>query len=186
MTRISAPRSRKSTAKEDPFRYGWRFVKESTPEGDVVDKQVPLTEKDVLHFGFKLREYFLVGIPVYVIINIPEESQAGSIQLYGFQSGKTQYEPMLKDHRSQLWLDAARLWLGVAEGKVYLEDEQGNRLPEYDELAMQLDNAKEARRSAEAKAAAEAKARQAAEEKLRELESKLARRTNGKRPNGAK
>jgi hypothetical protein len=99
---------------------------------------------------------------------------------------KNLYEPMVPDERGRLWLEAAGLWLGVADGRVYLEDEHGNRLPDYEELAKQLDDALtrvaaevQARRAAEAKATA-------AEGKLRELEAKLARRSNGKRSNGAK
>src|SRR5256885_897488 len=35
--------------KEDPFRYGWRFVKKSRPDGSEYLDQVPLTLEDVLH-----------------------------------------------------------------------------------------------------------------------------------------
>jgi hypothetical protein len=33
----------------DPYRYGWRYVREMTPEGKETFRQVPLTELDVLH-----------------------------------------------------------------------------------------------------------------------------------------
>lgn len=271
MTRIASRKEPPQPhTKKDPFFYGWRFVRETTPEGDVVERQVPLTEDDVLHpqeedfivntarhdriatylklamqfrvagrkdivvignmrvdwgskhgwahgpdvavfggikiawseeqgtfhvrrakakplmvveatspstrgndFGPKLRQYFLVGVPVYVIIDVPYDGEAGDVQLFGFQAGKTQYEPLPKDERGRLWLEAVGLWLGVENHSVYLEDAAGLRLPDYEELARQ-------RQAALQKASEEAKARQAAEAKLRELEAKLARRDNEK------
>ena len=35
-------------AEPDPFRYGWRYIKEIQPDGEVEPKQVPLTLEDVL------------------------------------------------------------------------------------------------------------------------------------------
>src|SRR5918996_4357028 len=49
MSTILTKPKKPSPPTEDPFRYGWRFVKETTPEGDVIERQVPLTEEDVLH-----------------------------------------------------------------------------------------------------------------------------------------
>ncbi len=263
MPRVAAPRRPHQPAKVDPFRFGWRFVKQTTPEGDEIERQVPLTEEDVLHpqeedfivntdrhdriavylklagttrcadrkdilvvgnlrvdwaskhgwahgpdvavfkaakaswrddmgtlhvakmkakpllvveatspstrgndFGHKLREYYLVNVPVYVIIDIPYDGEAGDIQLFGFQAGKSQYEPMLKDDQGRLWLEALGLWLGVADGDVFLEDAAGNRLPDYETLVRQ--NKKLTQELEQAMA------------KLRELEEKLARRPNGK------
>jgi colicin import membrane protein len=254
-TTLTRPTKSQVPAVEDPFFYGWRYVEEKLPGGDVTVKQVPLTEEDVLHpqeydfivqtplhtcitdflrlalkakhahrkdvvvigdtrvewgkhglahgpdvamfsgvkggwseragtfrvaktkgkarlvieatspstrgndFGPKLREYFRVGIPVYVIIDIPEEDEPGGILLYGYQAGATQYEPLMPDKNGRLWLDVAGVWLGVDGDMVYLEDADGKRLPEYEELAAQLE---------------------AAEARIRELEARLARRHNGK------
>jgi colicin import membrane protein len=275
-TTLTRPTKSQAPAVEDPFFYGWRYVEEKQPGGDVMVKQVPLTEEDVLHpqeydfimqtglhnriaaylrialkakhahrkevvvigdtrvewgkhglahgpdvamfsgvkgpwsekagtfrvaktkgkarlvieatspstrgndFGPKLREYFRVGIPVYVIIDLPEEEESGGILLYGYQAGATQYEPLAPDKKGRLWLDVAGVWLGVDGDMVYLEDADGKRLPEYEELVGQLETLSKARDDAEAKAAAEAKAREAAEAKVRELEARLARRHNGK------
>jgi colicin import membrane protein len=33
----------------DPFRYGWRYVRVTRPDGTVVLDRVPLTLEDVLH-----------------------------------------------------------------------------------------------------------------------------------------
>ena len=37
------------TPQNDPWYYGWRYVKETGPDGKVKRVQVPLTEEDVLH-----------------------------------------------------------------------------------------------------------------------------------------
>jgi colicin import membrane protein len=44
-----ASRSRRSPAKSDPYRYGWRFVRVRRPDGTVDYDQVPLTLDDLLH-----------------------------------------------------------------------------------------------------------------------------------------
>ena len=268
MSTITAPRPKPpQPPHDDPFRLGWRYVKETTPEGEVIIRQIPLTDEDVLHpqegdyimitgrhdrvrvylntalespfaglkdilvlsdqrvdwgskygwahgpdiaafsdvqgtfsddagtfymakmkakallvieatspatrdkdFGAKFREYFLVGVPVYVIIDLPCDGEPGDIYLHGFQAGKTQYEPLPKDDKGRLWLAAVGLWLGVDGDMVYLADAQGNRVPEYGDLARQcqraLDDAAgqaKGRREAEAKAAAEATSRREAE-----------------------
>jgi Uma2 family endonuclease len=43
------PKHRPSTVEEDPFRYGWRYVRERDANGDETRKQVPLTFEDVVH-----------------------------------------------------------------------------------------------------------------------------------------
>ena len=46
-------------AEEDPYRLGWRYVQETTPDGEVVaTRKVPLTEEDVLH---PLEDDFIVN-----------------------------------------------------------------------------------------------------------------------------
>ncbi|MGC8642980.1 MAG: Uma2 family endonuclease [Isosphaeraceae bacterium] len=49
MSTISRSRAPTPPAPEpDPFRYGWRYIKETQPDGAVEFKQVPLTLEDVL------------------------------------------------------------------------------------------------------------------------------------------
>src|SRR4051812_11009031 len=38
----------RTDAEDDPFRYGWRFVKRQRPDGTVDLEQVPLTLEDLL------------------------------------------------------------------------------------------------------------------------------------------
>src|SRR4051812_27662294 len=44
-----APAPPPPPAQEDPFRFGWRFVKRQRPDGSEELVQVPLTLEDVLH-----------------------------------------------------------------------------------------------------------------------------------------
>ncbi|MCU0493655.1 MAG: Uma2 family endonuclease [Chloroflexaceae bacterium] len=38
-----------TTQAEDPFRYGWRYVRRELSDGNVMTEQIPLTLEDVLH-----------------------------------------------------------------------------------------------------------------------------------------
>ncbi len=44
----SVSKSRPARAKDDPFQFGWRYVRVKGPDGTVSEEQVPLTEEDVL------------------------------------------------------------------------------------------------------------------------------------------
>jgi colicin import membrane protein len=51
MSTVSKPRGPKPTPPDpddDPYRYGWRFVRAKTANGSYREKQVPMTEKDLL------------------------------------------------------------------------------------------------------------------------------------------
>ncbi len=43
------PSAPSTQPEEDPFKYGWRFVKRVQPNGEVDFEQIPLTLEDVLH-----------------------------------------------------------------------------------------------------------------------------------------
>jgi Uma2 family endonuclease len=45
----STPVTLDAATEVDPYRYGWRYVRRSLPDGSVVTDQVPLTLDDVLH-----------------------------------------------------------------------------------------------------------------------------------------
>ncbi len=50
MSTVSTTRPRRSPSDEpDPFRYGWRYVRITRPDGTEAFDQVPLTLEDVLH-----------------------------------------------------------------------------------------------------------------------------------------
>jgi hypothetical protein len=45
----SASEVQQANGTDDPFRYGWRYVKRVLPDGTVDLEQMPLTLEDVLH-----------------------------------------------------------------------------------------------------------------------------------------
>lgn len=270
---------------EDPFRYGWRYVKEKLSDGRVEIRQVPLTKEDVLHpqeedfivnnewhhaileylwqalksrspdrmkmlvlmdvrvdwevpqgwahgpdigvffdlqkphprgkgtlyvkrtgarvgmvieatspdtedndFEKKMYEYFVIGIPLYVIIEMPK-GEVGPLRLHAYKRGATRYEPLTPDEKGRIWLDTVQLWIGIDGHDVYLEDAAGKRLPGYADLDVEKQAAEakaeraqaEAQRaqaeaeSANARAAAEAAERAALERRLKQAEDELKR-----------
>jgi Uma2 family endonuclease len=133
-------------------------------------------------YGVKKREYYKVGVPLYVIVDVPEEDENGPINLYGFKAGPDQFEPLPRDERGRLWLAPIGLWLGVDGLNVYLEDAEGNRLPDYHQALQLAREEAQTRKQAERRARAEsrarkaeAQARKAAEARLKEVEAELAR-----------
>lgn len=49
MSTVVGPHKQAPTPGEDPFRYGWRYVRRTGPDGKEEWDQVPLTPEDVLH-----------------------------------------------------------------------------------------------------------------------------------------
>jgi colicin import membrane protein len=58
-----APAPREVLPEPDPWRFGWRYVREKLPSGDWRTKKVPLTEADVLH---PQEEDFIVQTPEHI------------------------------------------------------------------------------------------------------------------------
>jgi hypothetical protein len=129
---------------------GTFYVKQQGAEPRlIIEATSPSTENN--DFKKKLREYWLVGVPVYVIIDLPHEDD-GAITLYGYQRGKRQYEPIVPDARGRLWLAPIGLWIGVEGKTVYFEDADGNRLPGMAELREKMLQAQAEAQRAQAEA----------------------------------
>lgn len=130
---------------------------------------IEVTSKGARHndYGPKMQEYFLVGVPQYVIVDIPDEGKEGAIRIFGFQAGKTQFEPMQADDKGRLPLGGSDLLIGVEGSNVYLEDAQGRRLPDFEAWKARAEQAEE-------RIAAEQAARLEMESRLRALEAELA------------
>lgn len=158
----------------------------------IIEATSPSTENN--DFTKKLHEYWVLGLPVYVIIDLPRKDD-GVIALYGYQRGKREYEAIAPDEKGRLWLAPIGLWIGVEGKTVYFEDADGNRLPGMTEFRDRWQQAQaeaqraqaEAQRAqaevqraqAEAEAAkdravSEAEQRAALEARLKEMEAELA------------
>lgn len=119
-------------------------------------------------YGVKMREYFSVGVRLYVIVDVPEEGESGPINLYGFQAGEKQFEPLPPDDKGRLGIEFIGLWLGADGLNVYLEDAGGNRVPDLSQAVHTANAETKARKKAESRA-------KDAEARVRELEAELAK-----------
>lgn len=111
----------------------------------------------------KLEQYELVAVPQYVIVDAVRGEQLVAPRLLGYRLGPAGYQGQAPDDRGRLWLEAARLWLGVADGELVCYDEANRPLGDYTALATAL--------------AAEQAARAGLETRLRELEAELRQRS---------
>lgn len=122
-------------------------------------------------YGAKKREYFLVGVPRYIIVDIPDETEPGEVELIAYKAGKKSFEPWLPDSKGRLHLDFADLWLGADGVDLILEDAAGKRVLDYAGLSQK-------NVEAESELTRALHARQAAEQRARELEAQLAKLKN--------
>jgi Uma2 family endonuclease len=106
----------------------------------------------------KVREYFEVGVPLYVIVDGRSPSGRRPVRLLGYRTNGAGYERLEPDARGWLWLEPLGLWIGLDNGRVRLFHPDGTRIGDYHEVAA-------ARRAAEERAASDAQARSAAEER---------------------
>jgi colicin import membrane protein len=141
----------------------------------------------------KVGLYYRVGVQKYVIVDRGPEGD-GPVVLTGYQRGRKKWKQLPLNEQGRFDLSPVPLWLGEEEGRVWLYDETGRRLPDPVELSTALaeserktqqeakarKKAERKAREAEAHARAEAEARAALEQRLRELEGELRRRKNGK------
>jgi hypothetical protein len=134
----------------------------------------------------KVALYYRVGVQKYIIVDRGPEDD-GPVELTGYQRGRKSWKPLPLDEQGRFDLSPVPLWLGKEDGRVWLYDKTGRRLPDPVELSTALAESErkhqkeaKARKKAEKKARAEAELRAALEQRLRELEEELRRRKNGK------
>ncbi len=109
----------------DPFRYGWRYVRHERPDGSYaieVDAVTTRRQPGVRLLGYRLQE----GI----------------------------YQPLPPNEHGRLWLEPVRLWLGTIADEIVCYDEAGQPLGNYAELRAALEAETQARAEAEARAQA--------------------------------
>ena len=271
-TLVSAP---SSPATDDPFRYGWRFVRRPTPDDPDHLEQVPLTLDDVLHpevgdfivhsdrhetdrvyltnvlrerlestgeaivltdvrvawdvpglrphgpdvmvipgiaqrldwstfdvreeghrpaliieitspetrqkdIKDKVRHYARARVAQYVIVDNTSRHGPRRLRLLNYRLAGRRYVLHKPDADGRIYLDVARLWLGIVDDHVVCYNERGEIVGDYTMMAQQARREaaaraaaeEQARREAEARALAEAQARLAEEQARREAEAR--------------
>jgi Uma2 family endonuclease len=123
----------------------------------------------------KVREYYEVGVPLYVIVDDPGV-EPRQLTLIGYRRGDGAYERVPPDERGRLWLEAVRLWIGTENGGVVLYDgDTGEPIPDYVEVTRAASAAREqAREEAQARGAGAAARREAEDRARREAEARAA------------
>lgn len=265
---VAVPQATDAITQADPFRYGWRYLQRTQPDGTVDFEQVPLTLDDVMHpeeddfivqtyahellrnyladvfraqlahdpsavilsdcriawdvpevrpygpdiaviFGVreqrnwstfnvaaegvrpalvievtspttrrfdladKIDGYDIVGVALYVIVDIVTRHGQQVPRLLGYRQTATVYAPLIPNERGWLWLEPVNLWLGVQDSQVACYDAAGNILGDYTRVAAARDAAESRAEAAESRAEAEAQARREVEARLRTLEAEL-------------
>lgn len=121
--------------------------------------EITSPETRVLDLTFKLDEYDLAGVPLYVIVDTVQRRGQEVLRLLGYRQTEAAYEVLSPDAQGRLSLAPLGIALGVRDNELVCYDEAGNVLGDY----VALDAAR---------AAAEQRA-EAAEERLRALEAEL-------------
>jgi len=129
----------------------------------------------------KVRDYALAGVQEYVYIDHSVRRGQHVWELAGFRLQGSQYLPILPDEDGALYLETTNLRIGLDSERLWLEDaatgqdlltnlqaRQALRSAEARALAEE-----QARQAAEARALAEEQARQVAEARIAELEAQL-------------
>jgi Uma2 family endonuclease len=122
----------------------------------------------------KLRDYHLVRIPLYIIVDREKSDDDWKIVPYQYTPRK--YLKLATDERGRFWIDFLGIWLGVENKKVVCYDGETDAvIGDYLEITQQLQSAKQHTEAEKQRAESEKQAREVAEAKLKELEAELAR-----------
>jgi Uma2 family endonuclease len=144
----------------------------------VRDRDPRSRNNDVVH---KFREYYRIGIPLYLIVDQEREKGPRALRLYRHTPAGYQLIP--PDAQGRVLLEPVHVLVGLRDNRIVcFNAATGEEFPDYGD-AIQAQRAaedklraeEEARKSAEDKLRVEEKARKSAEDKLRALEEELQR-----------
>lgn len=109
----------------------------------------------------KLEEYDRAGVPLYVILDTLQQGAEETLRLLAYGKRGGSYDALPRDERGRVWIEPARIWLGIEQNELLIYAADDTIIPDYAGLYR-------ARAEAERRAAD-------AEAKLRELEAELRR-----------
>jgi len=101
--------------------------------------EVTSPDTRVNDLGIKVGLYHRAGVPFYAVVDRHQTRGGLDLRLLGYRADPadpTQYAHVAPDERGRLWLDQARMWLAAENGRAVCYDEQGNRIPDYPQLAV--------------------------------------------------
>ncbi|GIV91487.1 MAG: hypothetical protein KatS3mg056_0196 [Chloroflexus sp.] len=112
----------------------------------------------------KVEHYARAGVAQYVIVDYLTREEPLRLRLLDYRLVGEHYVLHPPDEHGRVYLESARLWLGIADNHVVCSDERGEVMGNYTAMMEQAEAAQaQARREAEARAAAEEQARREAE-----------------------
>ncbi len=130
----------------------------------------------------KVEHYARAGVAQYVIVDYLTREEPLRLRLLDYRLMGERYVLHPPDEHGRVYLEIARLWLGVADNHVVCYNERGEVMGNYTAM-MELAEAAQAqaRREAEARAAAEERARLAEAQARREAEARAAAEAQARR-----
>ena len=134
----------------------------------IIEVTSPSTRNNDLNI--KPREYWLVGVPYYVIVEEVIRRRQRRLLIQGFRRGRRDYRPLRLNAQGRLWLGMVNMWLGQENGRVVCYDRQGQPILNHQETEQARQQAEQARQQAEQRAAQEEQARQQAEQRAAQEE----------------
>lgn len=123
---------------------------------------VEVTSPETLNIDrtFKLDEYALAGVPLYVIVDTVPRRRLPPVRLLAYVLTPEGYRELPPDEGGRVRLAPVRCWLGIRDNEIVCFDESGQPLGDYRALTvalaaieLQLEAERRARAVAEAEAA---------------------------------
>ncbi|MEJ5346389.1 MAG: Uma2 family endonuclease [Chloroflexus sp.] len=130
----------------------------------------------------KVEHYARAGVAQYVIVDYLTRKEPFRLRLLDYRLVGERYVLHPQDEHGRVYLAIARLWLGIADNHVVCYNERGEVMGNYTAMMDLAEAAQaQARREAEARAAAEERARLAEEQARREAEARAAAEEQARR-----
>ena len=127
----------------------------------------------------KPARFFQVGVPLYVLIDLPYGGGKRPRGVVAYQAGPTGYEPLPPAPDGRVWLDVVELWLAVEHARLAVYDAAGRRFADYAATKQRLDAAQLRADAERQRADAADAARLADQARLAALEAELRRLRGG-------
>jgi Uma2 family endonuclease len=122
----------------------------------------------------KVMEYHKAGVPFYAIVDYRPELDYREVDILGYRWTPEGFLRVPLDSRGRLWLEPVRLWLAGGGPHAVCFDQQGQQIPEVNEIARGLKKADARVEELQALTEEAIIARREAEKNAADLTSRLA------------